>query len=159
LPVAAIVGVPDEQIDSLSVADRSYIGGLIDGEGCLLIYRKVDRHGVPSFRSMATISNTSVRLIEWLQARVSGVVSKGTDGGSNRLLVYHWRVEGPRVVPLLTAMRPYLVVKAELADRVVAMQRTMLYSFTGRRLPVEVVQERERLFDAYRRERTEMKGR
>lgn len=150
---------PDPAVEALSPVELSYIAGLIDGEGCLLIYRKKDRRGTYHFRSILRISNTSLRVISWLQDRLGGKPAKSKKDGSHELAVYHWPMEGPRLAQLLIAVRPYLVIKPELADLLVEMQRSMSYSSTGRRLPLEVREQRLAIFHRYRNERNEMRGR
>lgn len=158
MPVPAEPGA-DDAIARLSVAELAYIAGLIDGEGCLLIYRKKDRRGSSHFRCILRISNTSQRVIEWLQTRLGGGAHAGQPSSSNHLLVYHWRCEGPRMATLLVATCPYLVIKPELADLLISMQMMLTYSSSGLRLPSEAVAERESMFEKYRAEREEMKGR
>lgn len=153
----ALDPAPDLAIEALRPVELAYIAGLIDGEGCLLIYRKKDKRGVYHFRSILRISNTSVRVIRWLQERLGGEVAPS--GKPGELPVYHWPIEGPRLAQLLITVRPYLVIKVELADLLVEMQRTMIYSGSGLRLPAEIRDQRDAIFDRYRTERREMRGR
>jgi hypothetical protein len=152
---------PDPQIAALSQrpTELAYIAGLIDGEGCLLIYRKADTRGNLHIRCILRISNTSARVIEWLQERLGGVAASRNEQRPGHLRVMHWPCEGPRLTQLLEAVRPYLVIKPELADILMEMQRTLNYSNTGLRLPEVVKQEREAIFARYKAERQEMKGR
>jgi hypothetical protein len=149
----------DEDVTALAPTDLAYIAGLIDGEGCLLIYRKRDRRGALHFRCILRISNTSQRVIDWLQLRLGGGAHAGRHTKAGHLPVFHWRCEGPRMAALLLAVRPFLVIKPELADLLIAMQRTLSYGSSGLRLPPDVAAEREVLFDRYQSEREEMKGR
>lgn len=150
---------PDPAVESLSPAELAYIAGLIDGEGCLLIYRKKDSRGTKHYRCILRVSNTSRRVIEWLRDRFGGNARTWTKPGGGGLPVYHWPIEGPRMAQLLVAARPYFVIKPELADLLVEMQRSMSYSSTGNRLPVEIREQRDDIFARYQKERLEMKGR
>ncbi|MEV6600574.1 hypothetical protein AB0M36_27555 [Actinoplanes sp. NPDC051346] len=149
----------DASVSALSLTELAYIAGLIDGEGCLLIYRKRDPRGGLHFRCILRVSNTSQRVIEWLQLRLGGGAQAGQPPQPNHLRVFHWRCEGPRMAALLVAVRPFLVIKPELADLLLAMQRTLTYSASGLRLPPDVAAERELIFAQYQVERREMKGR
>jgi hypothetical protein len=60
---------------------------------------------------------------------------------------------------LLVVVMPYLVIKPELAQILVEMPRTLNYSSTGCRVPVEVRAAREAIFRRYQTERQEMRGR
>lgn len=153
--------VADPRIGELATrpAELAYIAGLIDGEGCLLIYRKLDRRRTPHLRCAVTVSNTSKRVVMWLQDRLGGTAVTSNDIRAGHLPVFHWRCEGPRMAQLLTVVRPYLVIKPELAQLLIDMQSTLAYGTTGCRLPHEIRQQREALFTAYQQERKEMKGR
>ncbi|GHH57838.1 hypothetical protein [Lentzea cavernae] len=150
---------PDASVAALSAAELAYIAGLIDGEGCLLIYRKKDSRGGLHFRCILRIANTSLRVIAWLQVRLGGTAVPAQKPRAHHLQVYQWPCEGPRLAALLVAVRPHLVIKPELADLLISMQMTMAYSGRGLRLPEEVKAERERLFAKYQAERAEMRGR
>jgi hypothetical protein len=152
---------PDVDIQAISQrpAELAYLAGLIDGEGCLMIYRKKDKRGTLHFRCNTGVANTSQRAIAWLQDRVGGSAHASKASRVGHLPVMHWRCEGPRMAHLLTAVRPYLVIKPELAGLLIEMQETLVYGSTGLGVPEEMKVRREVLFARYRAEREEMRGR
>jgi hypothetical protein len=158
-PVPAVDAPVDPRVDALTKSELAYIAGLIDGEGCLLIYRKADKRGSRHFRCILRISNTSLRVVEWLQSRLGGKPAEPRPFRDGALPVYHWPCEGQRMASLLNAVYPYLVIKPELAQILLEMQRQLTYGGTGVRLPVEAAEAREALFARYQTERKEMRGR
>ena len=140
-------------------AALAYLAGIVDGEGCLMIYRKPDKRGMLHFRVVVKVSNTSKRLIDWLTSQLGGTVSHSYSQESSKLTVYHWNCEGPKAAMLLIELLPYLVIKSELALTLIEMQKAMRFTSTGVQLPEELKEERERLFALYQEERKVMRGR
>lgn len=92
----------------------AYVAGLIDADGSIRF--KTDhstQKRVP--RPRVVIYNTSAPLIDWLCSTFDhGSVTKGNVG---REQVLAWSITAARdVYALLTAVRPWLIVKADDAD-------------------------------------------
>lgn len=88
--------------------DLAYLAGIIDGEGS--IFRRVP---LPRRKWGVEVANTDVGLIEWLAGLGGRVRVEHRIGGRT---VYHWQVYARRdMVELLTAVRPYMRIKAARA--------------------------------------------
>jgi hypothetical protein len=105
--------------------DLAYLAGLIDGEGTI----RVGRFKAPGIRYQVQLLlvNTDVRMIEHAQ-RVTGLgivyQSKADRTGAipaNWNPVHRWQVVSRQAAEAIKLVRPYLVVKAELADLVLSM--------------------------------------
>lgn len=89
-------------------ADLAYLAGIIDGEGSIRF-----REGRP----FVAVYNTNTDLMDWL-FRKTGRAGKVTDR-RGRLPCYTWQVAGANdLLALCQALRPYLVVKLDDANRV-----------------------------------------
>ena len=96
-------------------ADLAWAAGFIDGEGCVA----VDSRKSPRI----TVSNTDRRPLDRLQELLGGTIcvhGRGNPEKGHRPS-WVWAVHGGRSVRrVLAEVRPYLVVKGEQADLVLA---------------------------------------
>ena len=97
-----------QQLAALSTHEMAYVAGIVDGEGTITVQMR----GTYS-RPDVTISNTSFLLRDWFTMR--GFTAHMALNSVGR---WYWRISwgGYAVDTLLTAMRPYLVIKARHAD-------------------------------------------
>jgi hypothetical protein len=92
----------------------TYVAGLIDADGSIRF--KTDHSTkVKVRRPFVSVYNTNTELVAWLMATFGhGCVAKGNMG---REQVFSWTIQGARdVYALLTAIRPWLIVKRGDAD-------------------------------------------
>lgn len=95
---------------TLSVTDLAYIAGLFDGEGC--IWTTLGKSGTVSLGMK--ITNTDRPVMEWIRAAI-GAGWFICDEGTNREVI-NWTISGYGAVELLRFIRPFLKIKAALAD-------------------------------------------
>jgi hypothetical protein len=102
----------------------SYLGGLIDGEGNICIWRtearshdfEVSGKTYGSFNMRLHIANTSVTLMKWLISNFGGVYHCKVEATDKHKAVYEWRPKGENnTKKILLAVLPYLVIKREQA--------------------------------------------
>lgn len=116
-----------------SVAVRAYIAGIIDGEGC--ISRTNSRRGEGPTFWRVTVSMTYKPVIDWLGSFGGKVYPNSVGRPANLKPQYAWIVgRHSCVLVLLAAVRPYLTVKAELADRVIKEIKVRLRAAKNRNL-------------------------
>jgi hypothetical protein len=106
--------------EKLTEPERAYIAGILDGEGninfCHINYRTE-----MGMRARIIIWNTNKELIEWLQSKVPGTVQCRTPRKSTHNNCFAWTLHGIiKVRHLLNVLLPYLIVKKEQAQAVVA---------------------------------------
>jgi hypothetical protein len=96
--------------------DWSYLAGIVDGEGSIVIYPHKDRK---VFTAEIVIPNTSLVLMKWLVSNFGGkfnVFQPKNLHGYNRKLLYRWRASGKKNREnILLGIIPYLVIKKEQA--------------------------------------------
>lgn len=101
-------------LPQLSTTQLAYIAGLIDGEGHI---------GSPAGRKMFSVSiaNIYTPLMTWLVETMGGGYSTSKDPRA-REPCHLWVIYATRnVAALLRAVRPYLIIKADRADEVLAL--------------------------------------
>lgn len=111
----------------LTVPEAAYIAGILDGEGCLSVYRggkcKWYKGECPRFRASALVANTHLPLLEKLQSLIGGRIRRAHEGGIGqdgylRKACYELWL-GPVVLrELLPQLIPYMIVKRKQAELV-----------------------------------------
>jgi hypothetical protein len=103
----------------------SYLAGLIDGEGCISISKRIaegkkvsEEHGNPIpykiFTLRISITNTSVVLMKWLIKNFGGVYYSKYAESDKHKARYEWRPKGrANTEKMLLAILPYMVIKTE----------------------------------------------
>jgi hypothetical protein len=100
-------------------ATIGYLAGLIDGEGSIKGSHGDEPGKVKHWN--ITIGMTHEGIMRWLHSLGGTFHINKRDMRTNRQQVYTWQVARTMdVLALLKATRPHLIVKAEIADRVIA---------------------------------------
>src|SRR5258708_9345020 len=106
----------------------AYLAGIIDGEGCLTIYKvapaKYNRFQNPQYRASCKIANTNVKLMDWLNSTFSNFNSGHKQhmrsifkkNSIHDRWIYEWEVQGFRLVDLLTQVQPYFGLKKRQSE-------------------------------------------
>lgn len=116
-----MTGIPSQttNMHTLSETDKAYLAGLFDGEGCVGYYNasrtSILRPGY--FHTSVHICNTYPQVIEWVAA-VTGIGRvQSTFRNEKHRTAYQWQLgKKADVIVFLTAIRPYLIVKAAQVD-------------------------------------------
>jgi hypothetical protein len=107
-----------------SIAETAYIAGLIDGEGCIGIYRKKNRGNFIQL----TVANTDAEVLEWFRGMVHGNSIRCLKGSLDRGKdCYQLIIDRRRAYAVLQRILPYLRIKrkqAELAVKFKEWQET-----------------------------------
>ena len=131
---------------SWTEAELAYFAGIIDGEGSFVLHKH--RSGY-RFACQIQIGNTDVRLMEWIYNRFGGSVNPERRSNLKHKPVYRWVCQADTLDILVGALLPYLVVKREQAEVILAYRRTLPPVIRTRRstndVPEHVKAERMRL--------------
>jgi len=92
----------------------AYFAGLLDGEGLINIYPSGRNRNL---RPAVRINMTSKATIEAIASYFGGSVLKKKVYGNSQSQ-YHWGVTYQRAIEVIKRVRPYLITKANLADKV-----------------------------------------
>jgi len=105
----------DKLVDILTTMEIAYFAGLFDGEGCISIVR-----GGPTIT--VAVVQVDRRPLDLLAARFGGsVMPHGKPVKETHHQAYRWQIYSGRARDFLRTVRPYLIVKAEKTDLVMAM--------------------------------------
>jgi hypothetical protein len=140
---------------NLPETTKSYLAGLIDGEGYIALIEKGKGPGY--YDPRVTITSTSIKIMEWLQTTLEGLhfyKSRYSYTKSDELSpsrdTQRWKTRytavftNTQALSLLTAITPYLVIKKEQAELVLSYVPLLLPS--GGHVSPELKSERQELF-------------
>jgi len=98
--------------------ELAYLAGIIDGEGCISLGVRKLIYVTPTIQ----VTNTDKRLTDWLQSCLGGNVYVGRETRPTRKQPYLWSVAGAKAREIIKAVRPYLMLKVEQADIILALE-------------------------------------
>ena len=113
------------------ILNAAYAAGIMDGEGCIGIYRTIDkRPGRASayYRVMVIVVQLHLPVIDFLKSTYGGSVDrvkrkKFKDEYGD---YYRWCIFGTKCLDFLNTVRPFLRLKGEKADRAIVMQEHII---------------------------------
>jgi len=136
-PVAT---VNEKELPEKLVADKAWMAGFIDGEGCLTISRQI-RKGRPSpaYRPYVTVANTNRSALEFFQSIYGGNIyhvheRRKDKQGKNWADAFDWYCPQPMIVKMLLDLMPYLRLKKRQAELIIEFIRTKRLFGRGKRL-------------------------
>lgn len=90
----------------LEESDINYIAGLIDGEGTITITRK---YKTSKFRMpVISCSSTTIELLEYLQSKLGGSISKHKVYKDNHLQSWSWKITYNQALLFCEIIGPHL---------------------------------------------------
>ncbi len=107
----------------LTEAERAYIAGIIDGEGCIRHFIEKGRHILVS---RIIVANTSFELIDYLHKRLGGNYWERRHKNPNYKRCWLWELNSNvRVQCLLDVLFPYFIVKRQKAEEALKSLTTL----------------------------------
>ena len=108
------------EYEGLSVADRAYIAGIIDGEGN--VYFAKNKNRKDCFDARISIYNCDKNLMTWLEDKIFGSnVYERKHRNGDREKAYVLRVDGTlKVKKLLFILLPFLIIKREISKKIIS---------------------------------------
>ena len=95
-----------------TAAETGYIAGIIDGEGCIGVYRSSDRDR--TFFLQITIANTNIAVLEWLKNKFGcGYLAPQSTSKTRpkNKQSYSLEVSRMKAYEILLRVLPYLIIK------------------------------------------------
>ncbi len=93
----------------------AYLGGLIDGEGHIGIYKGKYKDGSVRYRTRLCISNTCHNLLGWLMKEFGGFHKTKKVYSKNHKESYSWQLNDNDTDYIIESVLPYLVIKRQQA--------------------------------------------
>lgn len=130
--------------------DLSYLAGMIDADGWFSVLRcaRKKHWQSVSYSPSIGISNTSIRLMDWLSDSFGGHVKRHSPQkhAFGKKPIYEWRMRIEEMKELLPLIAPFLKIKQEQATIIGSLLLTFDSKHRGRGVPESVLNERERLY-------------
>lgn len=105
--------------------DKSYIAGLIDGEGTPQIVKHNDISLF--YEPRVELSNTILEMCQLIQRRYGGHIKVADESAPKYKVqwkpIYRWHIGGEKVIEVLSDLLPYIRFKKEQTETVIACAR------------------------------------
>ncbi len=131
---------------NLTETEKAYLAGIFDGEGCVGYYKRKGNRSKYSYVALAMIGQSDIRLMNWLQSKLGFGTVTSSPGKIN--VEYHWAINKKTVVyEFLSAIRPYLLLKADQVDALLELMRREGFHPTVKgQVTPEVLASREKVY-------------
>lgn len=97
--------------------ELAYLAGIVDGEGTIQIIKQSNKGSVPYHTAALYVTNSDMRLLEWIQSRFGGNITKARQHvGKNWRPVYRIQIYGDLSLQVVKLIEPFLVLKREQAQ-------------------------------------------
>ncbi len=107
--------------------ELAYIAGIVDGEGCIGIYHRLDTKGNRSYQLCVQVGNTDKALIEWLHKSFGAYMYEhkhySCEKIKRKLPSFVWTIVGNQALSFLEIVHPYLRIKKEQAEIAIGFQK------------------------------------
>lgn len=127
------------------------LAGLVDADGTINIVRRPMRNGKFSYHQSLAVSNTNVKLMEWLVEHFGGSMpnaAKRTKHKENSKDDFQWRLTGYKSYKIIKKIHPYLIIKQEQADLTIELYEKVsrFHYCTNKPRPVYKTELSEKLY-------------
>ena len=95
-----------------------YLAGIVDGEGCLYTFRKLNGRNKRYKTYRIIVTNTNLELIKWIANNFGGYIVTMKKEEPHYKQCYQWLLDGPRAIMLISELAPLLIVKREKASKI-----------------------------------------
>jgi hypothetical protein len=99
----------------MKILEPAYVAGLLDGEGCLCIYKRGDKNSVGrNFRGEISMGMTKRRAIDGLKETYGGHISNHLAQKTTWSDQFHWKLADPgKMLRLIEEVKPFMLIKHE----------------------------------------------
>ncbi len=109
--------------------DLAYFAGILDGEGCFCLHshKATRRFRGHIYSCQVHVGNTDPRLLQWIEARFGGYVHFEPRAAhqSHQKPMWRWYARADDMDRWLTAVLPFLVIKRDRAELLLAYRVTL----------------------------------
>jgi hypothetical protein len=103
-----------------------YLAGFCDGEGTITIVKQVRiQRATPSYIGMLSVGNTNEEVLDLYVKTFGGKITQTKQWSQRHKPYFQWWIYSSGMVKALEAMLPYLIIKREAAQLVIALQKTI----------------------------------
>uniref|UniRef100_A0A6M3XPE8 Putative homing endonuclease n=1 Tax=viral metagenome TaxID=1070528 RepID=A0A6M3XPE8_9ZZZZ len=132
----------------LTGIEKSYLAGIIDGEGSIGICRRLRRNSI-EYRCRMRITNTSEELMNFLEEKFKEQgyyikIKRSRD--YRRKPIYEFELGDRLTIKFLTEVLPYLIIKKKQAENAIKLKETYNGYVRHKSIPTEVTKIREECY-------------
>lgn len=107
------------------MTDRAYIAGLFDGEGCVILYKRIRKPtNRVEFSLVVSIGNTHRPTLEWIKNQFGGSIAKRHNG--TNLPVWEWKASNRSAYDFLWVLLPYCRIKKAQIELAIEAHETII---------------------------------
>ena len=131
--------------ENISEVDKSYLAGIIDGEGCIRIGKNIINPDHPLYTSCVEVTQVSKSFLEDLQTLWAGAgsIHQHAHAKGNQSDSYRWTISGKKSQDVLEAVLPYLRLKGNQAEGAIELERSKRRTGKSNRAKPSTKEERE----------------
>ena len=136
------------------ITDLAYLAGIIDGEGSVSIHLGLAKKKYPVYIAQVVVVNSDVGLLDWIYSRFGGMIHKKPtpkSGWATKRQCYTWTLTGYALDRVLSLVSPYMIVKKQQVDIVIAFRKTFGPMHKGNKLPTDIAELRKSYCDTVKR--------
>ncbi|MHB1952114.1 MAG: hypothetical protein ACYCOU_00075 [Sulfobacillus sp.] len=138
--------------------DWARLAAYIDGEGCIACKIRAGGHRCSAM--LVCVSNTDLRLLNWLQDTFGGKVRYAVGNKeTGRRKIWRWEVFNDQAESILEGCMEFFIMKKEQAEiaigyrQLIRRQKSSMGYGPGKKLPEHFLKEREQVLNAMSRAR------
>ena len=124
--------------------DYAYAAGILDGDGCISIYRNKAKSCLHGYRYALVIrvGMTDMEVPIWLHLKFGGSLSSGDNRGWGKKTMYQWGLHANQALDFHKRASPYLITKAKQAELAIQFQSDKYKGELGRghRIPTVILE-------------------
>lgn len=113
--------------------DLAYAAGIMDGEGSIMLAKKVTHRGTENISPVVVVNMTDKSVPDFLSALFGGmpVTIIRENRNPNWSPIYRWQVTGQRAIAVVRALTPYLKTKLPQAQVLLRFEDEALWVKSG----------------------------
>ena len=135
----------------------AYAAGIIDGEGCISIYKKPIRNGqyqgkLTNYHLTVVVTQKDGKMVDWLYGNFGGSVSlhKKWERPDEKCWTHEWTLNYQNAANFLKQVLPFLVSKKKQAEIAIRFQSRMTF---GKKLSEHELDLRAEIADEIKKEK------
>jgi len=133
----------------LTETEKAYIAGLLDGEGCIGVFRQKikNRTHEYNFGARVIITNSNFPVICWLKEKtgIGCAYEYNKSYKENWNKVHRWQVTSRKARTFIKTIYPYLIIKKEIAN--VVLKLPVHKKWEGRERTINQYQAQYKIFE------------
>jgi hypothetical protein len=141
-----------------SIIDWARLAAYIDGEGCIQCKLSSGSRNHSSMK--VCVSNTDVRLLNWLQETFGGKINYAVGNKeTGRRKVWRWELFNDQAEAVLNSCMEFFIVKKDQAEiaigyrQLIRRQKSSMEYGRGKKLPELFIKQRQEIFNALSKSR------